>query len=88
MCQERLRLVTDYRESTLAYADSVRKMTEFVGLGLESEVYLLRRSCKAAWEAAEQARLALFRHEADHGCDRVDFISSHSSARSDDLSRS
>jgi hypothetical protein len=73
MCQERIRLVADYRETTRAYADIVRKMTELVGLGIESEVDLLRRSCRWSWDAAEKARLALFRHEADHSCNRADF---------------
>ena len=66
MCQERIRLVADYRETTHTYADFVRKMTDLVGLGIETEVDLLRRSCKMSWEAAaEKARLALFRHEAE-----------------------
>jgi hypothetical protein len=73
MCQERLHLVADYRETTRTYADLVRKMTELVGLGIESEVDLLRRSCRLSWDAAEKARLALFRHEADHSCNRPDF---------------
>jgi hypothetical protein len=73
MCQERIRLVTEYRETTRTYADFVRKMTDLVGLGIETEVDLLRRSCKLAWETAEKSRLALYRHEANHGCDRRDF---------------
>lgn len=73
MCQERYRLVADYRETTRTYADFVRKMTDLVGLGIESEVDLLRRSCRMAWDAAEKARLALSRHEADHCCNRSDF---------------
>ncbi len=73
MCQERIRLVTDYRETTRTYADFVRKMTDLVGLGIESEVELLQRSCRLSWEAAEKARLALFRHEANHSCNRPDF---------------
>ena len=73
MCQERLRLVNDYRDTTRAYADSVRKMTDLVGLGIETEVELLRRACRVAWDATERARLALYRHEVDHGCDRKDF---------------
>ena len=76
MCSERLRLVTDYRETSRVYADSVRKMSDLAGLGIESEVDLLRRACKVAWEATERARLDLFRHEANHGCDRKDFLSS------------
>jgi len=47
-------------------------MTELLGLGLETEVDVLRQKCKRAWEAAEKARLALSRHEADHSCDRAD----------------
>ena len=70
MCVERFRLVTDYRETTRIYADSVREMTDLVGLGLEVEVELLRRACRMALEAAEKARIALYRHEANHGCDR------------------
>jgi hypothetical protein len=76
MCQERIRLVTDYRETTRTYADFVRKMTDLVGLGIESEVELLQRSCRQSWEAAEKARLALFRHEANHSCNRPDFHAS------------
>jgi hypothetical protein len=81
-CQVRIRLVTDYRETTRAYADLVRKMTDLVGLGLESEVELLRRSCRASWDAAEKARLALFRHEADHSCNRSDYHASSAVAGS------
>jgi hypothetical protein len=80
MCQERIRLVADYRETTRTYADFVRKMTDLVGLGIESEVDLLRRSCRLSWDAAEKARLALFRHEADHTCNRSDFRPSGVSA--------
>lgn len=76
MCSERLRLISDYRETTRTYADSVREMTDLVGLGIETEVSLLRRACRIAWEAAEGARLALYRHEANHGCDRKDLSSS------------
>ena len=76
MCQERIRLVTDYRETTRTYADFVRKMTDLVGLGIESEVELLQRTCRLSWEAAEKARLALFRHEANHSCNRSDFRAS------------
>jgi hypothetical protein len=76
MCQERIRLVSNYRETTRTYADIVRKMTDLVGLGIESEVDLLRRSCRLAWDSAEKARLALFRHEADHSCNRTDFHAS------------
>jgi hypothetical protein len=80
MCQERIRLVADYRETTRTYADFVRKMTDLVGLGIESEVDLLQRSCKLAWEAAEKSRVALFRHEANHSCNRSDYHGSAATA--------
>ena len=67
--QQRVRLLHDYRETAVSYADAVREMANLAGSGLHSEVAVLRRVCRAAWEAAEKARLALFRHEADHQCD-------------------
>lgn len=73
ICAERRVLLFDYQETTRVYAESVSKMTDLVGLGIDTEVALLRRVCKTAWEACEQARLKLYRHEANHGCDRADF---------------
>jgi hypothetical protein len=70
ICQQRVRLLNDYRETAVSYADAVREMANLAGSGLHSEVALLRRACRAAWEKTEKARLALFRHEADHQCDR------------------
>ena len=74
LCAQRRILISDYRQTVRVYADSVGKMTDLVDIGMESEVALLRRLTKNAWEAAEQARLALYRHEANHGCDRPDFV--------------
>jgi hypothetical protein len=82
MCPERLSLVTDYRETARAYFNSVSEMTNLVGLGLESEVAVLRRACQKAWEGAEKSRLALSRHESNHFCDRGDFLASAASSSS------
>jgi hypothetical protein len=71
VCQDRIRLVADYQETTRTYADIVREMTELIRMGIGAETDLLRRKCRQAWDAAEQARLALSRHEADHACDRI-----------------
>jgi hypothetical protein len=70
ICPQRSRLLSDYRETAVKYADAVREMANLAGIGLHSEVSLMRRACRAAWEKAEKARMALFRHEADHQCDR------------------
>jgi hypothetical protein len=70
VCQERSRLLNVYRETAGKYADAVREMANLAGTGLHSEVAVLRQVCRAAWEKVEKDRLALFRHEADHQCDR------------------
>ena len=82
MCSERCVLLSGYSEAAGSYADSVSKMTDYAGLGIESEFNVLRRACRSAWEAAEGARLALYRHEANHGCDRSDFAEAAASAAS------
>ena len=74
ICAERRVLLFSYQETTRVYAESVGKMTDLVGLGIDSEVGVLRRACRTAWEACEQARMKLYRHEANHGCDRADFV--------------
>jgi hypothetical protein len=70
ICQERHRLLKMYRESAVAYADAVRNMSDVIGAGLDSEIHVARRVCRNAWNDAEQARVMLLRHEADHCCDR------------------
>jgi len=69
-CQERLRLLSDYSERARAYAKHVQELADLVSDGLHSEADVLRRRCRAAWDAVEKARIALYRHEADHQCDR------------------
>jgi hypothetical protein len=76
LCVERQNLLSELGETTRVYADSVRKMTDLLGMGIEFEVSQLRRTCRTAWDAVERARLALYRHEANHGCDRADFNAS------------
>jgi hypothetical protein len=82
MCSERRVLLSDYSETACFYADSVSKFTELVGGAIGSDVDLLRRNCRSAWDAVERARLALFRHEANHGCDRPDFSQAAATASS------
>jgi hypothetical protein len=73
ICQERLRLFGDYRETTRVYADAVRDMTDPASCESERDLDPMRRVCRTAWDIAEKARLALSRHEANHTCDRSDF---------------
>jgi hypothetical protein len=81
ICAVRLSLVLEYRDTTRVYSEEVRQMTELLGLGLESEVAVVRRACRTAWETAEKARLAVSRHEADHCCDREGFINAASATK-------
>ena len=69
VCQERMRFLNNYRETAREYAAAVSAMADLDGAGLYTEVQVSRRSCRDAWEIAEKARIALFRHEADHQCD-------------------
>ena len=70
-CPERSQLLDDYQEAAKAYSDAVAKLAEFAGSVLHSDLDVLRRACRSAWEKTEKARLALHRHEADHCCDRM-----------------
>jgi hypothetical protein len=74
ICPERQRLLIDYRDATFRHSEAVCKLVEMIGLELNADFDLLRRNCRTALETAEQTRLALHRHEADHFCDRRDFV--------------
>jgi hypothetical protein len=71
ICQERSRLLREYAEAASNYATSVGKMAKFVRSGDEVRAGEARRNSKMFLEAAEKFRLALYRHEADHTCDRT-----------------
>lgn len=74
ICEERQRLLIDYRDATHRYSEAVSKLVEMIGLELNADFGLLRRNCRAALDAAEQARLKVHRHEANHVCDRRDLV--------------
>jgi hypothetical protein len=71
-------MVAEYRDITRTYADLVGKITDLLDSGMESEIDVLRRSCRRVWDSAEKARLTLARHEANHFCDRTDLRASSS----------
>lgn len=70
ICQERLRLLRDHSDRASVYADWVRQLANTAISGQEERLGETRRQCHAAWEETEKSRLALYRHEADHRCDR------------------
>ncbi len=50
------------------YTELIRRALDLMEHGLESELEVLRRRCRTAWGDAEEARIALYHHEADHSC--------------------
>lgn len=73
ICPERQRLLTDYSDSASQYSEAVRALVDMISGAVGADIDLLRRNTRKAHEQVEQARLTLFRHEANHFCDRADF---------------
>jgi len=78
LCEERTRLLIDHRDAVHGYSERVHDLVEAIGSGINTPEEPLRRKVREAWDAAEKARLALARHEANHFCDRSDFVESTS----------
>ena len=76
ICEERARLLREYVDAATAYASGVRQMADYVIAGDEVKANELRRMCRSAWDVTEKSRIALYRHEADHACDRGADVSS------------
>ena len=70
ICQDRSCLVRAYADAANGYAATVREMTDLVISGQEVRLNEARRICRTAWDLVEKTRVALYRHEADHCCNR------------------
>ena len=70
ICQDRSRLLRAYAEAASGYSARVRELADFVISQQEVRVNEARRVCMTAWDTLEKSRLALQRHEVEHGCDR------------------
>jgi hypothetical protein len=70
-CEERMRLLTEYRNAAYEYSVAVAELVETIALDVDSRIDLLRGACRSAWDQVEKARIAVSRHESDHLCDRV-----------------
>lgn len=71
ICEERRELLRDYCDAVSTYAQNVRDMAALVIAGEEVRANETRRISRTSWDKAEKSRLALYRHEADHGCTRT-----------------
>ncbi len=76
ICAERARLLSDYSNAARGYSESVAEMADLVLSGHDHRLGEARQNCRAAWDETERSRLALYRHEADHQCDRGAEVSS------------
>jgi len=63
-------LLRQYSDAASTHASRVLEMAERIIAGEEQQLGTIRLNCRTAWEENEKARLALYRHEADHHCDR------------------
>jgi hypothetical protein len=71
ICRERSRLLREYTDAASGYSRSVHEMVELAISGEEVRANEARRVCRTTWDEAEKSRLALYRHEADHHCNRA-----------------
>jgi len=68
VCDERTRLLNDYSSATLALSASVDELIQKTGTALKAEYNRLKNATDQARIGAEQARLNLERHVAEHRC--------------------
>jgi CheY-like chemotaxis protein len=71
ICEERSRLLREYSGAANSYAISVSEVAKFVMSGDEVRAAEARRTARKLLEAAEKSRVALYKHEANHTCDRM-----------------
>ena len=68
-CQEKLRLLFEYRNATLLYSNRVVLMADIAaGLLLEGEFALLSKIASEAHERCVEVREHFYKHMAEHGC--------------------
>ena len=67
-CEEKARLVRLYNVATVGFSAAVKELNRRIGTSPKEEYERLTRISNEARVQSEQARLALERHIADHGC--------------------
>ena len=68
ICEDKQRLVTEYRTATKKFADSVADLQRKMGTSPKAEYERLSRTADDARVKSEQARLSVEQHIAAHGC--------------------
>jgi hypothetical protein len=67
-CDEKVRLLRQYDDATLAFSNAVQEQRLKIGTAPRDEYQRLERISNEARVQSEQARLALEQHIATHGC--------------------
>lgn len=68
LCEEKVRLASEYVEATSKFSKAVRELHERIGTSLKGEYDRLERASEEARVRSEHARLALEQHIAAHRC--------------------
>jgi hypothetical protein len=67
-CEEKSRMAREYEVATSAFSESVKELHRKIGTSLKDEYTRLTQISNEARVQSEQARLALEKHIATHGC--------------------
>lgn len=67
-CSKKTQLLADYQSATARFSLAVTDLNEKMGVSPKSEYDRLRMAADDARMKSEEARLALERHTAEHGC--------------------
>jgi hypothetical protein len=67
-CPEKARLIEEHHQAALIYSQATRALSEIRGLSEVSEYKRLSTAVDEARAKSIEARLAIIRHTAEHGC--------------------
>jgi hypothetical protein len=67
-CEEKARMVKEYDAATAAFSEAVKQLHQRIGTSPKEEYQRRERISSEARVQSEQARLALEKHIATHGC--------------------
>jgi len=67
-CDEKARLVEEHHRAAIAYSQALRALNQQKKILSAPEYQRLRKTVDEKAAESEKARLALQRHQAEHGC--------------------
>jgi hypothetical protein len=67
-CEEKARLVEEHHRAALAYSQALRALNQQRKVSSAPEYQRLRKTVDDKVANSEKARLALQRHQTEHGC--------------------